>query len=189
MIHVALASFGMSGKVFHAPFITHHPHFQLSAVVERHNNESKELYPQSRLYRSVEEMLQDPIIDLVVVNTPVQTHYEYAYKALLAGKNVLVEKPFTISVSEAEQLTRLAKEQGKLLIVFQNRRYDGDYLKVKEIVLSKIPGATFANILEFDKENDFYRGEVKYRNMTYNFKINPYNGKIIEWEENEIKIN
>ena len=60
---------------------------------------------------------------------------------------------------------------------------------IKEIVLSKIPGATFANILEFDKENDFYRGEVKYRNMTYNFKINPYNGKIIEWEENEIKIN
>ena len=62
-------------------------------------------------------------------------------------------------------------------------------IKVKEIVLSKIPGATFANILEFDKENDFYRGEVKYRNMTYNFKINPCNGKIIEWEENEIKIN
>lgn len=151
MIHVALASFGMSGKVFHAPFIMQHPHFQLSAVVERHNNESKELYPQSRLYRSVEEMLQDPIIDLVVVNTPVQTHYEYAYKALLAGKNVLVEKPFTVSVSEAEQLTRLAKEQGKLLIVFQNRRYDGDYLKVKEIVQSGVLGELKEVEIRFDR--------------------------------------
>lgn len=62
-------------------------------------------------------------------------------------------------------------------------------IKAKEIVLSKVPGATYANVLEFDKQDDFYQGEIKYRNMTYNFKINFYNGKIIEWTENEIKIN
>jgi oxidoreductase domain protein len=92
-INVALASFGMSGRVFHAPFVAQHPQYHLYAIVERHRSDSHALYPGAKLYRSVNEMLQDPAVDLVVVNTPVQTHYEYAKEALLANKNVLVEKP------------------------------------------------------------------------------------------------
>ena len=130
-MNIALCSFGMSGRVFHAPFIAQHPHLNLYAVVERYRSESRELYPKSKLYRSVAEMLQDPSVDVVVVNTPVQTHYEYAKEALLAGKHVLVEKPFTVTAEEARALDTLAKEKGKLLTVYQNRRYDGDYLKVK----------------------------------------------------------
>ena len=140
-MNIALCSFGMSGRVFHAPFIAQHPHLNLYAVVERHRSESRELYPKSKLYRSVAEMLQDPSVDVVVVNTPVQTHYKYAKEALLAGKHVLVEKPFTVTAEEARALDTLAKEKGKLLTVYQNRRYDGDYLKVKEIVKSGVLGA------------------------------------------------
>ena len=141
-MNIALSSFGMSGRVFHAPFIAQHPHLHLYAVVERHREDSRALYPDSVLYRSVEEMLQDPTIEVVVVNTPVQTHYQYAKDALLAGKHVLVEKPFTLTAEEAQDLDLLAREKGKLLTVYQNRRYDGDYLKVKEVIESGVLGVT-----------------------------------------------
>ena len=85
-------------------------------------------------------MLLDTSVDLVVVNTPVKTHYTYAKAALLAGKNVLVEKPFTVTSAEAQELNSLALAQHKLLSVYQNRRYDGDYLKVKEVVESGVLG-------------------------------------------------
>ena len=139
-MNIALTSFGMSGRVFHAPFIAQHPHLKLYAVVERHRSESRELYPESKLYRSVTQMLQDPEVEVVVVNTPVQTHYKYAKEALLAGKHVLVEKPFTVTLEEAQELDTLANEKGKLLTIYQNRRYDGDYLKVKEILESGVLG-------------------------------------------------
>ena len=153
-MNIALCSFGMSGRVFHAPFIDQHPHLNLYAVVERHRSESRELYPKSKLYRSVAEMLQDPLVDVVVVNTPVQTHYEYAKEALLAGKHVLVEKPFTVTAEEARALDTLAKEKGKLLMVYQNRRYDGDYLKVKEIVKSGVLGELKEVEIRFDRFRD-----------------------------------
>jgi len=78
LVKVGLCAFGMSGKVFHAPFLKEHPGFSMSAVVERSKNESKEKYPETTIYSSVEEMLQNADIEVVVVNTPVQTHFEYA---------------------------------------------------------------------------------------------------------------
>ncbi|WP_048747578.1 Gfo/Idh/MocA family protein [Capnocytophaga ochracea] len=155
-INVALASFGMSGRVFHAPFIAQHPQYHLYAIVERHRSDSHALYPDAKLYRSVNEMLQDPAVDLVVVNTPVQTHYEYAKESLLANKNVLVEKPFTVTVEQAEELNTLATKQGKLLSVYQNRRYDGDYLKVREIVNSGVLG----ELKEVEMRFDRFRSEI-----------------------------
>lgn len=150
-MNIALSSFGMSGRVFHAPFIAQHPHLHLYAVVERHREDSRALYPDSVLYRSVEEMLQDPTIEVVVVNTPVQTHYQYAKDALLAGKHVLVEKPFTLTAEEAQDLDLLAREKGKLLTVYQNRRYDGDYLKVKEVIESGVLGELKEVEIRFDR--------------------------------------
>src|SRR5690606_10858530 len=107
-IKVGLCAFGMSGKVFHAPFIKEHPGFSLTAVVKRNREESKEKYPDAVIYRSVEEMLENADVDLVVVNTPVQTHFDYVKASLEAGKNVIVEKPFTVGTAEAEELVRLA---------------------------------------------------------------------------------
>ena len=134
LVKVGLCAFGMSGKIFHAPFLKEHPGFFMSAVVERSKEESKEKYPDAQIYRSVEEMLENADIELVVVNTPVQTHFEYTKMALEAGKNVIVEKPFTVNVAEAEELERLAEEKGLFLSVYQNRRFDRDYLQVQKII-------------------------------------------------------
>lgn len=143
----------MSGKVFHAPFLKEHPGFFLSAVVERSKEESREKYPEATIYRSVEEMLQNAEVELVIINTPVQTHYEYAKKALEAGKNIIVEKPFTVNVSEAEELVKLAEEKGLFLSVYQNRRFDRDFLKVKEI----LEGGKLGNIKETEIRFDRFR--------------------------------
>jgi scyllo-inositol 2-dehydrogenase (NADP+) len=134
LVKVGLCAFGMSGKVFHAPFLKEHPGFFLSAIVERSKEDSKEKYLDAKIYRSVEEMLEDSDVELVVVNTPVQMHFEHTKLALEAGKNVVVEKPFTVNVAEAEELVQLAEEKGLFLSVYQNRRFDRDYLQVQKII-------------------------------------------------------
>lgn len=159
IIKTGICAFGMSGKVFHAPFIQSHPGFELTAIVERSRDESREKYPSSKLYRSVEEMIADESIELVIVNTPVQTHYDYAKKALLANKHVIVEKPFTIASQEAQELVDLAAKMKKMLIVYQNRRYDGDYRAVKDVLEKKLLG----DIKEVEIRYDRYRPEITYK--------------------------
>lgn len=153
LVKAGLCAFGMSGKVFHAPFLKEHPGFFISAVVERSKEESKVKYPEATIYRSVEEMLQQADVELVIINTPVQTHYEYAKKALEAGKNIIVEKPFTVNVSEAEELVQLAEEKGLFLSVYQNRRFDRDFLQVQKILNDKKTG----NIKEVEIRFDRFR--------------------------------
>jgi len=151
LVKAGLCAFGMSGKVFHAPFLKEHLGFFISAVVERSKEESKEKYPEATIYRSVEEMLQSADIELVVINTPVQTHYEYAKKALEAGKNIIVEKPFTVNVEEAEELVKLAEEKGLFLSVYQNRRFDRDFLQVKKILEEGKLGSIKEAEIRFDR--------------------------------------
>ncbi|GAA5096756.1 Gfo/Idh/MocA family oxidoreductase [Chryseobacterium ginsengisoli] len=151
LVKVGLCAFGMSGKVFHAPFLKEHPGFFISAIVERSKEESKEKYPDATIYRSVEEMLENADIELVIVNTPVQTHFEYTKKALEAGKNVVVEKPFTVNVSEAEELARLAEEKGLFVSVYQNRRFDRDYLQVQKIMNEGKLGSLKEVEIRFDR--------------------------------------
>jgi len=150
-IKVGLCAFGMSGKVFHAPFIKEHPGFSLIAVVERNREESKEKYPDAVIYRSVDEMLENADVDLVVVNTPVQTHFDYVKASLEAGKNVIVEKPFTVSTAEAEELVRLAAEKNLFLSVYQNRRFDRDYLQVQKVIKSGKLGEIKETEIRFDR--------------------------------------
>lgn len=151
LVKAGLCAFGMSGKIFHAPFLKEHPGFFMSAVVERSKEESKEKYPEATIYRSVEEMLQHADVELVIINTPVQTHYEYAKKALEAGKNIVVEKPFTVNVSEAEELVQLAEEKGLFLSVYQNRRFDRDFLQVQKILDDKKIGNIKEAEIRFDR--------------------------------------
>ncbi|WP_375180950.1 Gfo/Idh/MocA family oxidoreductase [Chryseobacterium sp.] len=155
LVNVGLCAFGMSGKVFHAPFLKEHPGFFISAIVERSKEESKEKYPEAEIYRSVEEMLENADIELVVVNTPVQTHFDYAKKALEAGKNVVVEKPFTVNVAEAEELAKLAEEKKLFVSVYQNRRFDRDYLQVQKIINE----GKLGNIKEAEIRFDRFRTE------------------------------
>lgn len=151
LVKAGLCAFGMSGKVFHAPFLKEHPGFFISAVVERSKEESKEKYPEATIYHSVEEMLKNADIQLVIVNTPVQTHYEYAKKALEAGKNIIVEKPFTVNVAEAEELVKLAEEKGLFLSVYQNRRFDRDFLQVQKILTEGKLGNIKEAEIRFDR--------------------------------------
>jgi scyllo-inositol 2-dehydrogenase (NADP+) len=155
-IKTALCSFGMSGWVFHAPFIHVHPGFQLYAVWERSKNLAEQKYPGIITYRSLEEMLADENIELVIVNTPNYTHYEYARKALLAGKHIVVEKPFTVTSTEGKELIALAAQQGKLISVYQNRRFDSDYRTVKKIV----DEGWLGNMVEAEFHYDRYKEEL-----------------------------
>ncbi|MGO4708319.1 Gfo/Idh/MocA family oxidoreductase [Chryseobacterium sp. 2TAF14] len=155
LVKVGLCAFGMSGKVFHAPFLKEHPGFFMSAVVERSKEDSKEKYPDAEIYRSVEEMLTNAAIDVVVVNTPVQTHFEYVKMALEAGKNVIVEKPFTVTASEAEELVNLAENKNLFLSVYQNRRFDRDYLQVQKI----LDEGKLGNVKEVEIRFDRFRTE------------------------------
>lgn len=155
-IKTALCSFGMSGWVFHAPFINVHPGFELYAVWERSKNLAEQKYPGVKTYRSLEEMLSDENIELVVVNTPNYTHYEYAKKALLAGKHIIVEKPFTVTVAQGKELMALAAQQQKMISVYQNRRYDSDYRTLKKIVNEGWLG----NIIEAEFHYDRYKDEL-----------------------------
>ena len=155
-IITGLASYGMSGKVFHAPLISCHPGYYLKSIVQRHGKESSEKYPWIHVAGSIEEIISDKEISLVVINTPDNTHVSFAKQALMAGKHVVVEKPFTINVSEGEELLHLAREQNKVLTVFHNRRWDGDFLTVKNVIEKNLLG----RLVEYEAHFDRYKDKV-----------------------------
>lgn len=156
-IKVGLVGYGMSAKVFHAPFLKILPQYEVVSVLERHKEDSKQLFPKVQLVRSLEELLQTNI-DLVVITTPNETHYPYTVQCLQAGKHVVIEKPFTITSIEARELAALAKKAGRVLSVYQNRRYVSDYLTIKNILQKNLLG----KVHEFEAHYDRYRAEAKH---------------------------
>lgn len=152
-INVALCSFGMSGWVFHAPFIAAHPGFNLYGVWERSQKKAAEQYPVIQSFDTLEAMLADENIDMVVVNTPTYTHYDFAKKALQQRKHVLVEKAFTTTVAEAAELVQLAKDNNCILGVFQNRRYDSDLKTVKKVLDEGLLGEIKEVEFHYDRFN------------------------------------
>ncbi len=150
-IKTALCSFGMSGRLFHAPFLYHHPGFILAAVTERSRQMAGKTYPGIRSYTSVKEMLGDDQIELVIVNTPNTTHFNYAKAALKKGKHVIAEKPFTTNSTEGLELVALSKELGLQLGVYQNRRWDSDFQTVQQVLASGKLGTIVDAELRFDR--------------------------------------
>src|SRR5450432_2824679 len=153
-INTALCSFGMSGWVFHAPFININPGFNFYAVWERSKNLAEKKYPGVKTYRLPDDMLADDSVELVIVNTPNVTHYEYAKKALNAGKHVIVEKPFITTVAEGKELIELAEKQNRKLSVYQNRRYDSDFKILKKVVKEHWLGEIVEAEMHFDRFKD-----------------------------------
>jgi scyllo-inositol 2-dehydrogenase (NADP+) len=151
-IKTALLSYGMSGKVFHAPFLEFHPGFELTGSWERSKKLIQLDYPELKRYATLEALLEEDV-DLVVVNTPVGTHFEYAKKVLLAGKHAIVEKAFTTTVAEAQELVALAKEKGLKLSVFQNRRWDSDFKTVQQVISDGVLGDIVEAEFHFDRYN------------------------------------
>lgn len=156
-INTALVGFGSSARIYNAPFIHANPRFNLTKVVERHHKHSKEVYPYVQVVRSLDELLEDPSVQLVVITTPNTLHYPQAKQALEAGKHVIVEKPFTINSKEADELIDLAHSKGLLLSVFQNRRWDGDFLTVKEIIKKGFLG----RLVEFESHFEVFRNYLR----------------------------
>ncbi len=144
-VNVGLVAYGLGGRVFHAPIINAVPTFRLAKVVERHHENSKKDYPWIEVVKSLDELLKDKSIDLVVIATPNFLHFEQAKKTLLADKHVIVDKPFTATVGEAQELIDLAIKQNKILSVYQCRRWDSDFLTIRDILKSDILG----DIIEF----------------------------------------
>jgi scyllo-inositol 2-dehydrogenase (NADP+) len=159
LIKTGLLAYGMSGKVFHAPFIDKHPGFELTAIVERSKNDVLTDYPNVKQLREIDAIINNPEIELIIVNTPNYTHFEYAKAALNAGKHVLIEKPLSVLRSEAEELFSLAFRKNLKVFAFQNRRFDSDYKSVKEILGSGKLGKIVEAHFRFDR----YRDEISYK--------------------------
>jgi scyllo-inositol 2-dehydrogenase (NADP+) len=147
----------MSGEVFHAPLLEAHPGFVLNAVVQRKLPTITKRYPQVKVYKDVDEIVNDKAIELVVVNTPNETHYDYTHRLLEAGKHIIVEKPFTVTSEEAEKLIRFAKQKNRVLTVFQSRRWDGDFLTIRKVIDNKWLG----KIVEFEAHYDRFRNYIE----------------------------
>jgi scyllo-inositol 2-dehydrogenase (NADP+) len=150
-IVTGLMSYGMSGRLFHAPFVSTNPGFKLKAVVERHQKKMAAAYPDIVSYNSMHELLNDAEIELIIVNTPNFTHFDFAKQVLSASKNVLIEKPAAANSKEVKQLYDLAKSLNLHVFVYQNRRWDSDFLSVKEIIESGRLGRLTEVHLRYDR--------------------------------------
>lgn len=155
-IKTGILSYGMSGKLFHAPFLNEHSGFEITAVVERSKKKAHLEYPKVKSYDAIDELLIDDSVELVIVNTPNETHFEFALKAIKAHKHVMVDKPFTATSSQAKELFKEAKKNGVLALPFQNRRYDSDFLSVKKVVES----GKLGNLIEAHFRYDRYSNTI-----------------------------
>jgi scyllo-inositol 2-dehydrogenase (NADP+) len=149
MLNVAIIGFGLSGRYLQAPFFEANPNFDLKTIVT--SQDAKSVFPNVAIAQNLEEVLADDAIDLVSICSPNATHFEYAKRTLLAEKNVLVEKPFTATVEEAEELIALSKKQEKVLSIFQNRRFDSDFLTVQNVIESGFLGKIINFEIHFNR--------------------------------------
>ena len=158
-IRVGLIGYGYASKTFHAPLISGTPGMTLAAVASSDENKVHADWPALPVVSGPERILNDPNIDLVVIPTPNDTHFPLAKAALEAGKHVVVDKPFTVTLSQARELEALAKSGGRLLSVFHNRRWDSDFLTVKALINEGLLG----EVGYFESHFDRYRPQVRNR--------------------------
>ncbi len=157
MVRVGVIGFGLAGQAFHAPVIRGVRGMDVACILERRGTKAREKYPDVRVARTLDELLEDREIRLCVVATPNDSHYEYARACLLAGRDVVVDKPFAPTLKEAEELVRLAADRGRLITVYQDRRWDGDFQTLKKIVAS----GKLGTVVEFEARFDRFRPEPK----------------------------
>jgi scyllo-inositol 2-dehydrogenase (NADP+) len=157
MINVGLIGFGLAGRSFHAPVIHAVPGLKLAAILQRSGDEAARLYPDARVVRSVEELLAMSNTRLIVVATPNDTHHPIARQCLAADRDVVVDKPLASTLDEALDLVKFAQERGRLLTVYQNRRYDGDFQAVQQLVAS----GRLGRIVRFETNYDRFRPQLK----------------------------
>jgi scyllo-inositol 2-dehydrogenase (NADP+) len=146
----------MASQVFHAPLIHSNPELRLTHIVERSGNDAEKKYPEVKVVRDVDTLLRDGSVQLVVVATPNTSHFEIAAASLHTGKHVVVDKPVTTASAKADALIDLARKAKRILSVFQNRRWDGDFLTVRQILRE----GSLGRLAEFESRFDRYRPAV-----------------------------
>jgi scyllo-inositol 2-dehydrogenase (NADP+) len=157
-IRTALTSYGMSGLVFHGPLLEVHPGFKVGSILEWSGKKRSEgRHPGALIEEDYDKILKDHGIELVIINSPDHLHYEMALKALDHGKNIVVEKPFTLKTKEADEVIARAAQKGVMVSVFQNRRWDGDYLTVKKV----IEAGSLGRLVSFESHFDRFRNYVQ----------------------------
>lgn len=159
MLNVAICSYGMSSKVFHAPLIAAEAQLNLHTILQRSSESALADYPDVKIAKTFEDILGNPDIDLVVVNTPNELHYSMTKAALLASKHVVTEKPFTLSMDEGKELIELAQQQGKTLAVFHNKRLETDHLTLQKILHENVLG----RVVEIEWHYDRYRNTITHK--------------------------
>lgn len=156
MVSVGLVGFGYASRVFHAPLISSVDGFSLDAIVQRHGDEAATAYPSAQIFRSLEEMLVSGKIQLAVIATSNPTHFALANDCLRAGCHVVIDKPFATTLQQARELTETAAATRRVLSVFQNRRWDGDFLTALEL----IAGGQLGEVTRFESSFDRFRPAV-----------------------------
>ena len=158
-IRVGLIGYGYASKTFHAPLIAGTPGMALAAMSSSDATKVHADWPTVPVVSEPKHLFNDPNIDLIVIPTPNDTHFPLAKAALEAGKHVVVDKPFTVTLSQARELDALAKSLGRLLSVFHNRRWDSDFLTVKALLSE----GTLGEITFFESHFDRFRPQVRNR--------------------------
>lgn len=158
MIKTAIVGYGFSSKTFHIPFLMAHPNFEWTHVISRHPDALLQDFPSIHCLESIEHLANSPV-DLVVITTPNTLHFEQAKFCLEHGMHVVLEKPMVVSSQQALTLTELSEKTDKRLCVFQNRRWDGDFLTLRSIVNNQDIG----QIKRFTSRFDRFRPMVRER--------------------------
>ncbi|MCC8536684.1 oxidoreductase [Xanthomonas axonopodis pv. poinsettiicola] len=157
--NLAVVGYGYVGHTFHAPLIASTPGLQLHSVVSSKPQQPQADFPGIDVVADLDTALADPALDAVVLATPNQTHAPFALQALAAGKHVLVDKPFALDAAQARSMAAAAAAAGRIVSVFQNRRWDADFLTLRRL----IDEGQLGEVVEFHSHFDRYRPQVRDR--------------------------
>ncbi|MBB4598787.1 oxidoreductase [Xanthomonas arboricola] len=157
--NLAVVGYGYVGRTFHAPLIAGTPGLALHSVVSSKPQQVQADFPDVAVLADLETALADSALDAVVLATPNQTHAPFALQALAAGKHVLVDKPFALDAAQAREVVAAAAAAGRIVSVFQNRRWDADFLTVRRL----IDEGQLGEVVEFHSHFDRFRPQVRDR--------------------------
>lgn len=178
IFNVGIIGYGLSAKIFHIPFVTYVPQFSLYAIVQRSprpDNDARRDQPGAKICGSANELVEDEMVDVVIVTTPPDQHFLMTKMALEAGKHVVVEKPFAPTSKEAFELINIADQQKRLLTVYQNRRWDADFLTLSQYIES----GSLGRVVDFETHFDRHRPEAPNSN-SWKHRVQPGGGAIYD---------
>lgn len=156
-INVGIIGFGLSGRVFHSSLLNANEHFQIKKIFSSKREKVHSIFPDVEVTESLDNVFNDSKLHLIIICGPNDTHYEQTKRALLSGKNVVVEKPFVVNSIQGEELIKIAEDQDLILSVFQNRRWDSDFLTIKKLISEDKLGT----IKQFESHFDRWRPTIR----------------------------